>query len=283
MLISVLIYIIFSIQIYSQTSKSETSDQEELEIILKKSAEYCEKLSNSILDFICNEKITEEINTVGDSRGQVVAQNSEGGLMVGGSSSKREIYTYIYDYQMIRKDNKISDKRILLRENGRKKNEVDAQLKTKRFKHHNIIFGPIALLAELMQPYYDYKIIQRKIFKGDKVVVIEAIPNDKMTTSNPYGKVWIREEDFSIVKIEWDQESLPNLAFFVEDAKKFNSWSEIKIYAEYTFEKNGIRFPRKYSVNETYYRRNKKYFTRARLNVTYNDYKFFTVKSDWKY
>ena len=257
--ISVLIFVFISIRIFSLTDNSKKSDQEELEIILKECAKYCEKLSNTVLDFICIEKITEVINP------------------------PRKSNTYTYDYQMIRKDNEIRDRRILLEENGKKKHEEDALLKTKRYKHHNIIFGPIGLLAELWQPQYDYKIIQRKRFKGDKVVVIEATPNDKMTTSNPYGKVWIRESDFCIVKIEWDQRSLGNLDVLEEDAKRFNSTPRVGIYAEYAFEKNGIRFPSKYNIVETYFRNGVRYLTRSRIYTTYKDYKFFTVESAVKY
>lgn len=284
-IILILIFAFFSVQIYSQTTNSETGEQEELETILKKSAEYCEKLSNSVLDFICIEKITEEINTYISKREgfrKVLDRNDGGGIVVA-PHPKKETNIYIYDYQMIRKDNKIRDRRILIRENGKKKNEVDVQLKTKRFKYQNIIFGPIALLAELMQPQYNYKIIKKGKFKGNKVVVIEATPKDTNKTNNPYGKLWIKEDDFSIVKIEWDQDSLPNLDFLIEDAKKFKSDPVIQIYAEYTFEKNGIRFPSKYNIVESYYRKGVKYFTRARLYVNYRNYKFFTVKSDWKY
>ena len=61
-LISIFIFIIFSIQIFSQTENSETTDQKELEIILKKCAEYCEKLEK-VLYFICKEEIKEVVNS----------------------------------------------------------------------------------------------------------------------------------------------------------------------------------------------------------------------------
>jgi len=104
-----------------------------------------------------------------------------------------------------------------------------------------------------------------------------------MTTNNPYGKVWVREGDFSIVKIEWDQRSLGNLDVLEADAKRFMSTPEVEIYAEYAFEKNGIRFPSKYSIVETYYRGNVRYLTRSKIITTYKDYKFFIVESAVKY
>jgi len=291
----VLILIFLSAHFFSQIENSDKRDQEELDEILTKCAEYCEKLTHSVLDFVCTEKITEEINTaesvearkqdifvsrkrdiIGDSSGEISKMTS---VWKEGS----ELNTYIYDYQMVRKNKIITNQRILIKENGDKKKEVNAKLKIKRFKHHNILFGPIALLDTQWQPFYDYRIVQREKFKGDNVVVIEATPKATNISENPYGKVWIKEDDFSIVKIEWDQRSLPNLDVFEKDAKNFKARPEIIFNVEYGFEKNGIRFPSKYSVVETYYREGIKYFIRSRLFVTYKKYKFFTVESDVKY
>ena len=278
------IFLFFSAPIRGESFYQKTEiSQEQLEEVLKKCAEYCEKLSNSVLDFICAEKITEEIFTPRSKRPTVVSTSSDGATVSAPPRGGSELNIFLYDYQMIRKDNKITNRRILLKENGSKRNEVDAELKTKRFKHHNIIFGPIALLDALWQPQYDYKIIQRKKFKGDAVMVIEATPKDPMKTENPFGKLWVKEDDFSIVKIEWDQGSLPFLDLLEVDAENFNSKPEIKVEAEYSFEKNGIRFPSKYNIVETYYQGARKYFIRSTLDVTYKDYKFFTVTSDVKY
>ena len=60
-LFSVIILAAFSFPIYSQKTESDSTDQTELETILKKCADYCEKLSNSALFFVCRETIKEEI------------------------------------------------------------------------------------------------------------------------------------------------------------------------------------------------------------------------------
>jgi hypothetical protein len=220
----VIFFIFLSVPIFVQADNPDNKGQDELEKILEKCAEYCEKLTHSVLDFVCREKMTEEINkpvsrsteVIRDLRGESPGLSSE---LKGG----RESNTYVFDYQMIRKDGMITDRRILLRENGIKKFEVDVEPKIKRFKHHNILFGPIALLDLRWQPFYDYKIIEKGKFKRENVVV------------------------------------------------------------EYGFEKNGIRFPNKYSVVETYYRGGSVYFVRYRLDTTYKRYKFFTVKTEVNY
>jgi len=278
------ILLIFSASIGSESFYQDPEiSQEQLDEILKKCAEYCEKLSHSVLDFVCTEKISEEIfHTFGGERTPVVDM-PDGTMMGGITRAQREINNYDYDYQMIRKDNKITNRRILMRENGTRKNEVDAQLKTKRFKHNDIVYGPIALLDALWQPHYDYEIVGKRKFERENVIVIEATPKDAMASENPFGNLWVKEDDFSIVKIEWDQGSLPFIEMVETEAATFASKPEIKVEAEYTIEKNGIRFPSKYSIIETYYTGRKKKGVRSRLYVTYKDYKFFTVESEVKY
>jgi len=265
MFFSILIFLFFSIQIYGQTANSETADQEELEIILKKCADYCELLSNSVLYFICKEKITEEI--------------------LKGRLAFVEKYIYIYDYQLIRKANKIVERRILIKENGRKKNDLDAQLKTKRFRHKHVVFGPIGLLGEKQQEIYEYKILKDVTYKKEKAVILEAFPKFPNEISTLYGKIWIRKKDFAILKIEWNQESLENFEEIEKIAERLEAKPRITFISEYEFEKNKIRFPNKYSVEESYIPR----FEVAKKNiwsqttVIYDNYKFFTVDTKVKY
>ena len=61
--ISFLVFIIVSTQMFSQQVNSHSTRQAELETILKKCAEYCERLSHSVFFFVCKEKITERISS----------------------------------------------------------------------------------------------------------------------------------------------------------------------------------------------------------------------------
>jgi len=262
---------------------SEEAGQPKLEEILEKCAEYCERLANSVLDFVCQEKITEKIYDYSPKSSGHVEMTDHEEITIKGLPSEIEKNVYIYDYQLIQKENRVRERRILVKENGKKKNEKDAQLKTKRFKHEHIVFGPVGLLSEFWQQNYKYKIIKRKRFKGDKVIVIEVTPVPYLKTDYLYGRIWVREGDFSIVKIEWDQKSIKNYELIEKAARRFKAEPVIKFYAEYAFEKNGIRFPSKYSVTETYIRRVGEKLTRSKTTVAYKDYKFFTVETKVKY
>jgi len=281
MLISALFFVILSSQIYSQRANSDSANQTELETILKKCAEYCEKLSNSVLYFVCREKIKEEIYILGP-RATLLGSS----LYRTSSSIKRiEKNNLVYDYQLVRKDKIIKESRVLLEENGQKKNEKNAPLKTKVFRHKNIILGPIGLLSEYWQKHHDYKILKREKYKGEEVIVIEAVPKPDLKLNHLFGKIWVRKSDFSILKIEWNQTSIENYERIEEIARQLKYRPSIKLTSEYAYEKNGIRFPSKYSINEAYVNVSlrRKRITKSTKTVIYEDYKFFTVETEIKY
>lgn len=225
-------------------------------------AEYCEKLDRSSLFFVCKEKIKE-----------ITYHPSLGDTNV-----------YVYDYQLIQKNKRITEKRTLIEENGLKRHEKDAQLKTKLFYHKNIIFGPYGLLSESQQQHYDYKIVKEDKFNGEEAIVIETVPKSVEVSHDLYGKVWVRKTDFSILKIEWEQKSIENYEVSESIAKFFHAEPQISLVAIYGFEKNGIRFPSEFSIIEAYINEiSLNRSVRSKTTISYDDYKFFTVETEVKY
>ncbi len=277
-IILLVIFLTFlSAQFFSQIENSKTGDQEELELILKKCEEYCERLDNVSLYFVCKEEIKEELHNLRGFGGRVVL-----GIQ-GRSEQKRlpppvEKNMYKYDYQLIRKGNSTDEQRILIGENGQEKNDLDAQLKTKRFQHEFIVFGPIVLLSQEQQKNYNYKILKNVNYKKEKAVILEALPKFPGEFNTVYGKIWIRKKDFAILKIEWEQESLGNFEIIEKLAERLRATPLITVVSEFGFEKNKIRFPNKYSVEEIYIsRRSGRRFRRSETTVVYDNYKFFIV------
>ena len=60
-LASILIFSIFLYPFDVRIAGQDSTSQAELEVILEKSAEYCHRLSTVLLDFVCTERIHEEI------------------------------------------------------------------------------------------------------------------------------------------------------------------------------------------------------------------------------
>jgi len=193
---------IYSGNIFSfLASDPQENRQRGLESILKKCAEYCERLSQSSILFSCRETIEEKIYHSHPDSGRILKFPGDKQFR------KNEIYTYVYDYKFALKDNRIEESRVLVEENGQKRHEEDARLKTKLFKDKIVLFEPIGLLSEEWQQHHEYKLSTEIKLRREKSILIEAIPKSPEESSLLSAKLWVSKEDFSVLKIEWTQTS----------------------------------------------------------------------------
>jgi len=259
-------FIFIALAIYSigghpgGASCQEQAETSRLAAILKKSGQYCHKLDKAALDFVCLEEVRE---------------------MTRHYTPQTDVY--LYDYQFIRKDREINEKRNLIAFNGKKADVPNSPLHTYMFQYRNVLFGPVGLLSPAWQVYHDYKIIGEETFTNEKVVVVEATPNAFLITPHCYGKIWIKEKDGSVLKIIWDQKSLGNFQSAEEWAKVHDAEPLITAYSEYGFEKNGLRFPSRSYTENAYLEKDKRKFVNAEISILYKEYKFFTVETEVKY
>jgi hypothetical protein len=310
--IFVLVFVLFSLSVFSSQESTEEESRPDLGGILKKSAEYCSKLGDSALYFVCLETISEETSR----------KSQEGGLSDPREPSYRELSdprrnqefryegtpdryrqgphqtnlrtnVYVYDYQLIKKGGKIEESRTLLEENGNKKNEKNAQLKTRKFYSYRSVLGPIGLLGKSQQATFDYSIIEETKHRGRDVLVIEVKPKKESRETSNYGRVWVDKKNFQIVRIDVAQESLVGY----KDPKIKGINHIITVTHFYDVEKNGLMFPSKTVFEENYtpdkvqvglwsnYTNTvqKKTLQRTKLEIDYTDYRFFTVDVDVKY
>lgn len=240
-----------------QAYAQERTDQQRLAAILKKSAEYCRRLEQAALDFVCFEEVTEE-----------------------SVRFTRKTDVYLYDYQFIKKDKQTKEKRDLIAVNGRKTKSRDSSLQTVMFLYENVLFGPVGLLSESWQSYHDYRLIGEDSIGKERAVVIEATPGQVPLEPHPYGRIWIKENDGSVLKIVWDQKSLRNFKMIEEYAKSQDAEPLITAFTEYEHEKNGLRFPSRNYSEQGYILPGNHKIANARISVVYKKYKFFTVETN---
>jgi len=262
--------------------ESQEKNPVELENILQKSSEYCEKLANSVLDIICKEKVTEIYSykrASRSSRSTIFKEWDPDDAIRRAQTSKPKkisqneyLKEWIYDYQLIRKNNKIKEQRILIYDNGIETKAKNAQLETS-FRHEYMIHGPLSLLGKQWQHHHDYRIIDKEIVFGKEAIVIEAVPMPEFVLDHVWGRIWVSKDDYSILRIEWDQRSINKLEDVAKDAKVIAA-------TEYNIEKNGIRFPSQYTLNATWTYSQSGNSGKTQIKVIYDDYKFFTVQTD---
>jgi len=288
-LLSLLIFI--SGHGYSDTPIQVDNGQPELNEILKKCSAYCEKLSTSVLYFVCQEKVEELTYVYGsttriDSANTAISEVRNRDLGVQEWRDRRRLQSknkYVYDYQLMRQDNKIKEVRQLLEENGKKLKPKYSELDNLRFKHEKIIMGPIALLNDFWQHYHDYRIVKRVKYRGDQVIILDVTPKPEYILNHLYGKVWVKISDGSVVKIEWSQTGIEGYDMLEAMAEAMQMEPRINLCTEYDYEKNGLRFPSKFTLEETYVGAKRRKAIKSKKVVEYEGYKFFTVETEIKY
>ena len=271
----------------SLSARQESGGDEKLKQILERIKKYCFKLEKAALDFTCTEKIEEKIYRLPEIQPDTVISTFSryvGKVSYSYPSLKRPfLHTCVYDYQFVRKEGQKAEKRTLIEENGRKKKEEDAKLETLSVRVENALFGPIGLLGARWQEHHEYKIIGEENQKGKKIMVIEAAPKPSLNRPHCFGRIWVREDDASIVKIAWDQTSVGNFMMIQATAQQLKADPRLTSITEYDLEKNGIRFPSKDTTEEAYLLKNGKKFVRSLTTILYRDYKFFTVELEVNY
>jgi len=249
----------------------------ELDVILARAAAYCDKLDRAVMNFVCRERIDEWFRP---------------GAGLSWSHMRRTIFLgqrvdhdYIYDYQLLRdRKGEVTERRTLLSQDGKQVHVPDAPLKTRSFWHAKVVMGPLGILSRESQAAHDYAVVRREKIQGEDVLVVAATPKLGVQLEHLFGTIWIRRGDAGIIKIEWNPVSIDNYQGVTRTAEFLGLTPDLLVTSEYAFEKNGIRFPSRYTLRETY-RRGKSgaQYKISEIDVVYDQYKFFTVETDVKY
>lgn len=267
----------------SQEVTTET-DQAKLKTILKQTADYCERLKRIALDFICHENIQEENYSYKKTERINPADMGSATPFkkVDLKLKGKRIHSWVYDYQMIKKGDTLEEKRILLKEKDKEKHVENAELKIKGFKAKFLVYGPVGFLSRYWQRHFNYEIIGQDEINGKKTIIITATPTEEREENYSFGKIWVDEQDFSILKIEWDPRYIPGFEEKVTSGsggiKRSLSWS---VY--YEVEKNRVRFPSRQIIEETFLTEAGKVRPGYTVNFIYDNYRFFTVEVNVKY
>lgn len=274
----------------------------EMKEILDGCLSYCDRLESISLHYVCVEEIKETIyhpfKILEDTRRRLQARDRDLSRLDRNDyvyeneryddfDRETETNKYTYDYQLIRKD-RIDETRTLLKENGKKRKESGAQLKTKRFRYSNITVSPLAILGRDSQKYFDFKFVKEAKLWGTRVYIIEASSKPDQDERHLWGRLWLDRSNYAVLKIEWDERTMREYEYVQKQAVAFQARPELEFGTEHRFEKNGIRFPSKHFIKELYIRQpeysaGQEKLLKSELEVRFKDYKFFIVETEVKY
>lgn len=238
---------------------------------LAQAGDYCARLTRASIDFVCLEEVTERIQ----ERNPVYPSSA-----FGRPSWRNDIaeHQYLYDYQFVTEHGQKTEKRRVLKIDGIKRKDEASDLDTLTYIYKNVLFGAVDLLDETRQGFYRYALKGREMMDGQPALVIEATPAPGLAVDVHRGTVWLRESDAAILKIVWNGASLERNAAIRMTAKEFKGAPQILQVTEFGLEKNGVRFPTRFAVEEAYITKRGRKIVRSTMDAVYRDYKFFTVE-----
>jgi len=291
----------------------DKADAERLNILLKGTAVYCEKLKKAAFHYICKEKIIETQEPFSRTRGpnsgdlsfsepqdetlyqrQVVNDQKSSRIITKTTIEKRA-----FSYRLIKSGDNIKEERDLSKDeddSSKKKKKSKEPLTIKeavkriRFLSSKSVFGPITLLAAERQEKYNFRLVGDADLQGRKAAIIEALPKNESDSLFIYGKVWIDKENFSILKIKANPNSIVGYSRLKKFADQLNTKLYLELETEFFTFRDGICFPTSIHFKETYKggpfvtsRRGSKGWKRTDTLTQYTDYTFFDVKSEVTY
>src|SRR5665647_2115130 len=258
--------------------------------VLEGSAEYCRKLAGAALDFICEETIREvHYSFAKEMQWTGVAVSPKGGgpgyiaaWIPRWDPEQTKKYDYTCDYLFVKKDGSIEERRVVLKDNGRKMPDRSKLLEEKRFTALNPLMAALQILDKERQPLFNFRIIDTGRAQGRKAYVIEAIPKSGNTWGVEYAKIWIDEQGYQVLRGEIQGVPLEGYDDVLEDTTQFNIKPILTTTHAYEVEKNGVLFPAHTTIRVdypqpiTWYA---KVTPKLKIDMKYDKYKFFTVET----
>ena len=252
---------------------SEEETVQELGKYLQGAAEYCVKLKESAFHFICRETVTiilKNYNRYGDVIEQVDRTQ--------------------YDYQLLNVENRVHEQRLPVKKNqaNPEKNSVSDLVFS--FLNERAVFGPGTLLSKERQENFKYEITKFRKQNHHQFVVVRVIPKKEGEFFFSDGEVWIDTENHSVRKIVVEPRYINGYEKLEQAAHVLKT--RLFLHCEIIFDQeyNGLFFPTEVNIVETYQGgpiitkdAGIKGLEHSRTVFSYQDYRFFKVKTDVRY
>lgn len=263
-------------------TQNEMKDQMRLQEILRSTGEYCERVKQIALHYICQENVIDIENFFQGPSRALGMQREEKAFNI--RRVKRR--TYRYDYQLVRKGDDLSEQRIMLEKNGKKKHQDNADLSHLKYYSQYLVFGPVGFLSRYWQSHFTYSLIGEDKIDGEPAFIIQADPNEVRLDNYNIGRIWVNK-DFQIVRVEWEPASIQNYEDEILISRLGPFQKKVVWRVNYTVEKNGVWFPGRQFVQEIFFRNSKNGFqqkaVKRETRFEYNAYKFFIVETDVRF
>ena len=262
----------------SDASTVLTAQNQQLELelneVLKNCSEYCKRLIHSSFSFQCLEEIRERVYHSHKGKGSILDLSEK--KQARGS----EVNKYIYDFQIIYKDEERNEQRTLKSTNENARNQENAQLEIEYFKYDSFIFEPIHFLSSESHRFFKYQLLGEQKLNNEEAVIIQVESTSLLETEKIVGKIWVEKGDFSVMRMELEMKSFDVMEGITKSGDIYQVDSRRYITVEYFYKIEDIRFPSICYVKEALFAPAAKVsFPRAEMYVYYRNYRAIDIKT----
>jgi TonB family protein len=262
-----------------------------LDQVLARSGLYCRRLSDAVMDFVCEEKIRDThfslrnslkvendvVMLETDREIRTLAINPR--LVIDPSKTKRT--TYVCDYQVVRKEGALNERRILLQENRQAFHDPAKLLEDRRFALLSPLFAPLRILLPEKQADFFFRIRKEDAIRGRDVYVLEASPKSGDEDGIWSARIWIDKERYTVLQCEIEGIPIEGYEDILADCAQLNIRPRFTTTHEYRLEKEGILFPWRSRVRVAYPDVSPELsIPKNDIVFSYDQYRFFTVSSE---
>lgn len=262
--------------------------------ILAGCAEYCRRMAERALFFICEETIKEtrfQLKTgidIGNLKNVAFAEilwESPSGRSAGFKKKlqimnpeRTERSRYLSDYQLIKTWKEIEERRLLIMENSRDISKEKRILDNKRFSFINPIININNILGQDRQIRYDFRIVEEERIHGNKAYVLEAKPKSGSADGLLSARIWIDKKNLQVHKCEIKGIPLEGYDDVLRDCVLLNISPNVLITYDFGMENQGLLFPESTTIRVSYpIIQTEKPVVKLKADLTYKKYKYFDV------
>jgi len=275
-------------------AETDPAAKAELQRILDGGSEYCRRLLGAALDFVCEETIKEvHFNFNLEQKWAGIAVQSKGGGPVMTTwfptrdPARTEKNSFVSEYMFVKKGEEVEERRILLKENGRKTADRTRLLEEPRFTILVPMFAPARLLEEGRRGLFYYRILEEDRIKGRRAYVLEATPKSGSENGVEYAKIWVDRSTFQILRSKIEGVPLEGFEDVLVESSAFLIKPSFTTTYVYDVEQKGVLFPSQLEIRVLYPVEGGPMMLMPRTvkwkaDLAYDKYRFFTVETDSK-
>jgi hypothetical protein len=267
------------------------SPNEELQQVLLKCTEYSLKLSESALDYVCHEKISEKCKKIEELElgltlagspdlGPNELMQAEQKILRLGSVDK---HVYLYDCQLIRKEGVVKEKLILMEKDGKSPKPDEFPQETKPLYALKPILVPIQIFGVEHRTKFSFRIADDDKINGKWAYVLEVSLRPGQTGNIRRGRIWVDKSDFRVVEAEIETDFLEGYEEIFEECQRHYLRPHFRSTHYYEIDKNGLLFPSRSEIRVDYSGLlTAKKDLKSEVEITYRNYKFLRLRQIMK-